>query len=437
MDWARVQELFDRASALPKEEVEAFLIRECPDEELIKTVMELLAEAESGHPEFLQELVEGNAADLAEEPAEDRAGQRFGVYEADREIGRGGMGEVYLAHRTDAEFEQRIALKVVRRGLAFGEMLARFRQERQILARLDHPNIVRLLDGGSTAEGVPYLAMDYVKGVPITAYCDSLELDVKARCKLMLPVCEAVAHAHRNLVVHRDLKPANILVTADGVPKLLDFGIAKLIDAGGNGSVTELRPLTPDYASPEQVSGAPVTTATDVYQLGAILFRLITGEKPGMASKVAIRGDLDNIVRRAMHTKPGRRYASAQQLAEDLQRYLESRPVLARPDSLTYSAQKWIQRSPLAAGAILAAVLSAELVRGRPIIRGGGRSGVLNRCGVWHPPSCLSLTIRSRICRERCRRGRLRSTRRSGIWIPLAGKRGATRDFKQSWRPRT
>lgn len=291
MDWARVQELFDRASALPKEEVEAFLIRECPDEELIKTVMELLAEAESGHPEFLQELVEGNAADLAEEPAEDRAGQRFGVYEADREIGRGGMGEVYLAHRTDAEFEQRIALKVVRRGLAFGEMLARFRQERQILARLDHPNIVRLLDGGSTAEGVPYLAMDYVKGVPITAYCDSLELDVKARCKLMLPVCEAVAHAHRNLVVHRDLKPANILVTADGVPKLLDFGIAKLIDAGGNGSVTELRPLTPDYASPEQVSGAPVTTATDVYQLGAILFRLITGEKPGMASKVAIRGD--------------------------------------------------------------------------------------------------------------------------------------------------
>jgi eukaryotic-like serine/threonine-protein kinase len=364
MNWVRVQELFDQADGLPKDQVNAFLEANCDDPAMRQMVKELLAEGESDPAAYLQNVVAANADDLAEASVPDRKGQRFGPYVVDREIGRGGMGEVYLAHRTDKEFEHRIALKVVRRGLAFDEMLARFRQERQILARLDHPNIVRLLDGGSTPDGLPYLAMDYVDGVPLADYCESNKLDIRARCRLMLPVCDAVAHAHRHLIIHRDLKPANILVTTEGIPKLLDFGIAKLVDPGADGSTTELQPLTPDYASPEQVSGAPVTTATDVYQLGGILFRLITGQKPDMLGKVKIAGDLDNIVHTAMHADSARRYASAQQLAEDLQRFLDNRPVRARADSLAYTARKWVQRSPLTAAAIAVAVLSAAVGAG-------------------------------------------------------------------------
>jgi eukaryotic-like serine/threonine-protein kinase len=363
MDWNRLQDLFDRASELPEAERGAFAARECAGEpELEKALLDSLAESESGPSVFLGGIVQAATASA------DLIGKRFGPYLVEREIGRGGMGEVYLARRADEEFEKRIALKIVRRGVSESEMIARFRQERQILARLEHPNIVRLLDGGTTPEGIPYLAMDYVEGMPITEYCEKNALDVKARCRLMLPVCDAVAHAHRNLVIHRDLKPANILVTAEGSPRLLDFGIAKLIDT--NGEDTTLRPLTPDYASPEQKSGAPITTATDVYQLGAILFRLVTGEKPGTGKGAKLPGELSFILSRAMHAESERRYASAQELAEDLRRYLENRPVLARPDSFVYQARKWVERSPLVAAALALALVAVLVAGGVAYVQG-------------------------------------------------------------------
>ncbi len=370
MDWARVQDIFDRAIALPQADRDAFLAAECPDPDLAQTLRDLLAEAASGSPNLLRSLVEAGAAEVASSASIDPASQTYGPYAIRRELGRGGMGEVYLAHRTDKEFEHQIALKIVRRGLASGEMLSRFRQERQILARLDHPNIVRLLDGGTTPDGIPYLAMDFVEGIPITEFCDARQLDVNARCKLMLPVCDAVAHAHRNLIVHRDLKPANILVTPQGIPKLLDFGIAKLIDDAADPAVTQLRPLTPDYASPEQLSGAPITTATDVYQLGAILLRLLSGRKPGEAPHPSLPSDLDLIVRRAMHPDPALRYPSASVLADDLQRFLDRRPILARPDSFFYSARRWVQRSPLTAVALVIALVSASAGAGAAYYQG-------------------------------------------------------------------
>jgi eukaryotic-like serine/threonine-protein kinase len=353
MDWERAQDLFDQAAALPKPERSAFLDKNCADPELRQVVLDLLAEADSQPADLISQIVTPDAVNI------DRTGQLIGAYRIEREIGRGGMGEVFVATRIDKEFEHRVALKVVRRGLAIDEILGRFRQERQILARLDHANIVRLLDGGSTPDGLPYLAMDYVEGIPITEYCEKHKLDTKARVRLLLPVCDAVAHAHRHLVVHRDLKPANILVTEEGIPKLLDFGIAKLIETSEEATQTAFRPLTPDYASPEQVSGAPITTATDIYQTGAVLLRVVSGKKPNQIAGTKLPGELDNIIHRAMHADPERRYASAQELAEDLQRYLENRPVLARRDSLAYQLRKWVQRSPLTAAAIAAAVALA------------------------------------------------------------------------------
>ncbi len=353
MDWDRAQELFDQAAALPKGEQAGFLDKNCSDPELRQVVLDLLAEAESQPSDLISQIVTPDSVDI------DRTGQLIGAYRIEREIGRGGMGGVFVATRIDKEFEHRVALKVVRRGLAIDEILGRFRQERQILARLDHANIVRLLDGGSTPDGLPYLAMDYVEGIPITEYCEKHNLDTKARVRLLLPVCDAVAHAHRHLIVHRDLKPANILVTEEGVPKLLDFGIAKLIETSDEATQTAFRPLTPDYASPEQVSGAPITTATDIYQIGAVLLRVVTGKKPNQIAETTLPGELDNIIHRAMHADPERRYASAQELAEDLQRYLDNRPVLARRDSLVYQVRKWVQRSPLTATAIAAALVVA------------------------------------------------------------------------------
>lgn len=364
MDWDRAQELFDQASALPKAEQQAFLDNNCPDPELRQTVLDLLAEADSQPSDLLSQIVTPEPINI------DRTGQLIGAYRIEKEIGRGGMGEVYLATRIDNEFEHRVALKVVRRGLAIDEILGRFRQERQILARLDHANIVRLLDGGSTPDGLPYLAMDYVEGIPITEYCENHNLDTKARCRLILPVCDAVAHAHRHLIVHRDLKPANILVTKEGVPKLLDFGIAKLIETNEEATQAAFRPLTPDYASPEQVSGAPITTATDIYQIGAVLLRVVTGKKPNQIEAAKLPSDLDNIIRRAMHADPQRRYSSAQELSEDIQRYLDNRPVLARRDSLFYQLRKAIQRSPLTTAAIAAALVVATLAGAYAYIEG-------------------------------------------------------------------
>lgn len=347
-------------------------------------------------------------------------GQRFGNYQVIREIGRGGMGAVYLAARADDQYKKRVALKILRADVNAQEVLSRFRHERQILASFDHPNIAGLLDGGSTPNGEPYFVMDYVEGTPIDQYCDSHSLSVAERITLFRQVCSAVQYVHQNLIVHRDLKPSNILVTAEGVPKLLDFGIAKILKPEMmatmvNATRAEDRVMTPAYASPEQVRGEPITTASDVYSLGVVLFELFTGRRPyRMKSNTAhelarvicdeephkpstaitktdrgtpqqparveelsrkrstepdrlergLKGDLDNILLKAMRKEPQRRYSSVEQFSEDLHRHLANLPVSAHEDSLRYRADKFIRRNivPVTAGAIAVLSLVAALI---------------------------------------------------------------------------
>ncbi|HEY6549459.1 MAG TPA: serine/threonine-protein kinase, partial [Vicinamibacteria bacterium] len=301
-------------------------------------------------------------------------GVRLGPYVVDRRIGRGGMGVVYLGTRFEADFEQRVAIKVIARGTDTDAVARRFRTERRILAGLRHPNIARLLDGGTTPDGRPYLVLEHIQGERIDAYCDRLALPVEARLRLVRAVCLGVHAAHRALVVHRDIKPANVLVDAEGTPKLLDFGIAKLLSAEGDSEASEwtrtARPHTPGYASPEQVAGQNVTTASDVFSLGMLLYRLLTGHLPttgpsptmtrpsesvdgsaeGLPGIPAERlrrrlaGDLDQVVLKAVHPEPERRYASADQLAFDIDRHLASQPVLARSDTVAYRARKFVAR---------------------------------------------------------------------------------------------
>jgi eukaryotic-like serine/threonine-protein kinase len=338
-------------------------------------------------------LWEAFCTDLPEEPVL-REGETVGRYRVLREIGRGGMSVVYLAERADDAFHQRVALKVLDRAPRDREARARFEQERQILASLDHPNIARLLDGGVDGRGLPYIVMELVEGQPIDQYCEERRLSVDERLALVQVVARAVAYAHRRLVVHRDLKPSNILVTAAGEVKLLDFGIAKLLDPAAAGPFavpptrTALRLLTPEYAAPEQVRGEPVTTASDVYQLGLVLFELLTGRRAhGLtgdsiteiervvcsgepprpsrslsAADAALRrrltGDLDSIVLTALRKEPDRRYASPADLAADLERHRAGLPVSARGDGLAYRAGKLLWRHRLAVAAVTAVALS-------------------------------------------------------------------------------
>jgi eukaryotic-like serine/threonine-protein kinase len=319
----------------------------------------------------------------------DLSGGKIGPYLILEPAGQGGMGMVYRAVRED-DYRQEVAIKLVKREVETAALTARFRQERQALARLNHPNIARLLDGGSTADGRPYLVMEWVEGSSITAYANEQGLEVRQRLMLFLTMCDAVAHAHRNLVVHRDLKPSNVLITAAGAPKLLDFGIAKILapEADDEPEPVTMTPaggqaLTPDYASPEQVRGEPLTTATDIYSLGATLYELLTGVRPhkfetrtpteiervvcerdiALPSAVAqapgvpaavLRGDLDNVVRKAMEKDAGRRYSHAEEFATDVRRYLEGRPVLARPGSAAYRARKFAARNKVLAVAAVA-----------------------------------------------------------------------------------
>jgi serine/threonine-protein kinase len=297
----------------------------------------------------------------------------MGPYRLVRLLGRGGMGEVHLAiHRTE-DLEQPVAIKVIRRGKDSDEVLRRFRLERRILAALRHPNIARLLDAGVTPDGRPYFVMEYVEGRPLNAYCNERGLAVEARLELFEAVCAAVQYAHQNLVVHRDLKPGNILVTDAGVPKLLDFGIGKVLsDSGAFGPAietrTEMRVLTPEYAAPEQILGGPVTTATDVHGLGVLLYELITGRHPFLTGRESsdrdieraivestptepgrlsrkLSGDLDTIVLKALRKEPERRYPSVTALAEDIRRYRAGLPVSARPDTLRYRVRKFVRRN--------------------------------------------------------------------------------------------
>ena len=388
--WQRIDAIFAAVADLPADEQAAEVARLAgADTALADDVRRLLAHDRSAGARIASVLagvaqlgpVEGDVGPSL-------AGRRIGPYRLVRELGRGGMGVVYEALRDD-EFQQRVALKMAARAAFASDLLARFRDERQILARLTHPRIARLLDGGTTDDGVPWFAMEYVDGQPIHRHVAETQPTVEARLHLFLQVCDAVDYAHQNLVVHRDLKPANILVTADGV-RLLDFGIAKLLQTAGDATSTGgvATPITPDYGSPEQVRGEPPTTRTDVYSLGLVLYELLTGARaqtadtsspvalarsicdttvpaPSAAPSVAslplarrLRGDLDVIVQRATQKDPARRYASVAALADDVRRHLDGRPILARHDSPAYRVRRFVRRHWLPVGAVAALVAS-------------------------------------------------------------------------------
>ena len=396
--WRQVEEIFQAALDLTAEDRNRYVSEVCAgDTELRRDVESLLSQYDSAG-ELLEEPVYGNTElSVLESFVEDKdpmIGRRLGAYRIEREIGRGGMGAVYEASRADNEFSKRAAIKLVKRGMDTDFILRRFRKERQILAALDHPHIGGLLDGGTTEDGLPYFVMEYIEGQPLYSYCDSHQLNITERLKLFRSICDAVNYAHQKQVVHRDIKPSNVLVTSEGVPKLLDFGIAKLLNPQLAGDITHdptataMRLMTPEYASPEQVQGAPTTPTTDVYSLGVLLYELLTGHRPyrlvnrapheiarviceeapappsiiitraedllpslysGDESTTlkhlytarsatleslrrALSGDLDNIVMQALRKEPEWRYQTAADLRDDITRYLEGRPILDLPD---------------------------------------------------------------------------------------------------------
>ncbi len=417
--WAKVKEILEGALALEPARRAAFLDAACGGDALLRSEVESLVASQDDAGTFIDRpaFVHADVAELLpEEP--DLRGTRLGVYEIVQKLGEGGMGYVYQAVRDDDQFRKIVAIKLVKPGMDGGYLLSRFHKERQILAHLDHPYIAKVMDAGSTPEGRPYFVMEFIPGLPIDEYCDQNGLPVTERVRLFRKVCAAVQYAHQNLVVHRDLKPNNILVTPDGSPKLLDFGIAKLLDADPGvpeavHTVTLHRVMTPDYASPEQVRGANITVASDIYSLGVMLYELLTGHRPyrvtsaqpleiaefvcfhepekpstavnrteerhgvrltpdlvsrrreGAPEKLRrrLRGDLDNIVMMALRKDPQRRYASVEQFSEDLRRHLDGRPVIARRDTLAYRAGKFIRRNrvTVAAGVLLAATLTAGI----------------------------------------------------------------------------
>ncbi len=278
--WQQIRKVFDQAVALTGAERRSFLETQCAgDPELRHEVESLLvANAEAGTGFLNTPAVDLTGPDPNAPPK--RVGRRIGAYVIIEQIGHGGMGEVYRAGRADGQFEKQVAIKLVRGGYDTASVLERFRHERQILASLDHPNIARLLDGGTTEDGIPYLVMELIEGIPIDEYCAGNQLGVTERLQLFMQVCSAVQYAHQRLVIHRDIKPGNILVTKEGVPKLLDFGIAKILDPASSSEATVAGPMTPEFASPEQIRGEPITTATDVYSLGVVLYRLLAGRSP-------------------------------------------------------------------------------------------------------------------------------------------------------------
>jgi eukaryotic-like serine/threonine-protein kinase len=385
--WDAIQSLFLVAAKLEPGGRAAFLSEACCDDVSLRRDVEglLAAEARGDGDAFIANVIAAAAHGFAEELDVPRTGVQVGPYRLGRELGRGGMGTVYLAERADEQYRATVAVKFMRGALAAPEFARRFRAERQILADLTHPNIAWLLDGGTAPDGTPYLVMEHVDGLPIDEWCEQRSLGLSGRLALFQRVCDAVQYAHQALIVHRDLKPSNILVTTDGTPKLVDFGIAKLVTGDRAGEATTTLPLlTPAYAAPEQARGGRITVATDVYALGGILYRLLTGRTPldltgaspgeierriceeepalpsaattgaGAAWRRRLRGDLDTIVLKALRKEPQRRYASVADLSEDLRRYVDGEAVRARRATLAYRAVKFGTRHRVAVAAIVA-----------------------------------------------------------------------------------
>ena len=422
-EWHKIKSVLGTALELNDADRRAYLDSACARDNLVRSEVESLLRSHQEDDAFLEQPAAVEAADLMGSAQGVWIGRRLGPYELLEEIGEGGMGAVYRAVRSDGLYDKQVAIKLIRAGLNTEFFVARFTNERQILAGLEHPNIARLLDGGVTEEGLPYVVLEFVSGVPIDEYCARHDLPIAERLKLFRTVCSAVQYAHQNLVVHRDLKPGNILVAEDGMPKLLDFGIAKILDPAkegteGDRTLTVMRVMTPDFASPEQVRGDPITTASDVYSLGVILYLLLTGRRPyrvsctapheiiraisdtdpekpstavtrlekrensvrtnsstGQTNPVeadtkreklrrALSGDLDNIVLKALRKEPARRYATVEQFSEDVRRHLEHLPVIARRDTPGYRASKFVMRhrASVAATVAIAFTLIAALL---------------------------------------------------------------------------
>ena len=390
--WQQVKKVLAEALELDTERQRQFLDHSCAEDADLRAEVDLLLAHQVDTNVDVMEACAVDAARLRVDAfTAAKPGARIGVYKVLREIGHGGMGTVYLAERDDEQYRQQVAIKLINPGLG-GELIRRrFRNEMQILADLNHPNIARLFDGGETADGVPYLVIEYVAGSPINDYCDGHDLSIEQRLKLFSTVCDAVQYAHQHLVIHRDIKPGNILVTSEGLPKLVDFGIAKLLSGDTStpeANMTAMPFMTPEYASPEQVRGGSVTTATDVYSLGVVLYELLSGRSPyrltsrvphelaqaiceqnpvrpsTMRAPKRLHSDLDNIVLMAMRKEPERRYGTAQQLAEDIQRHLDGRPVRARHDTFSYRAGKFIRRQKVAvtAAALIVVTLLAGII---------------------------------------------------------------------------
>ncbi len=422
--WQQIKNVFQSALEREPDQRASFLAETCSANLELRREVERLIALHDQAGGFMETLAPELAAGIfGDTDDQSLIGRRIGPYKVVREVGRGGMGAVYLAVRDDDQYQKRVAIKLIKRGMDSASIIRRFRNERQILASLEHPNIARLLDGGSTEEGLPYFVMDYIEGVPVDEYCDVHRLSTAERLRLFRTVCSAVHYAHQNLVVHRDLKPGNILITTEGIPKLLDFGIARVMNpelTAGNieQTLTVLGPMTPAYASPEQVRGGSITTASDVYSLGIVLYELLTGHAPyrfksrdpreianvicehepqkpstAVGQREVLRGagdrpqktlapemvrrtregqpenlrrklsgDIDTIVMMAMRKEPQRRYASAEQFSEDIRRHLEGQPVIARKDTVGYRTSKFVKRNK--AGVIAATVIVVSLLAG-------------------------------------------------------------------------
>jgi eukaryotic-like serine/threonine-protein kinase len=405
--WKRIKEIFETALEKNLNDRKAYLDTECAGDPSIRSEVDSLLLAHRSTTKFLEtQIINTDFFSESDAESDPLLGKEFRSYKIEKRIGSGGMASVYLASRIDKEFEKKVAIKFIKRGMDTDEIIKRFKTERNALANLDHPNIGMILDGGTTDDGLPYFIMEYIDGKPIDEFCADKKLSIKERLILFRKVCEAVQYAHQNLIVHRDLKPSNILVNEDGHPKLLDFGIAKILSSDDSKEETKLtkigtRIMTLEYASPEQVKGAKITTASDIYSLGVMLYELLTGcrpykfkdRPPNEAEKIItsehpvkpssavkyfnsenendeelrisfdpknwkeenssrlskhLAGDLDNIILMALRKEPERRYSSVSQFSEDIKRYLKALPVHAHKDSIGYRTTKFIRRHKIA-----------------------------------------------------------------------------------------